>query len=87
MNIDYAAILTRRHAGREWLLNGDDYAGLEMLDGGNKPTKASLDAAWPEVQAEIAADAAAKIATRASALAKLADLGLTEAEVAAILGG
>jgi len=84
---DYAAVLTRRHAGREWTLDGDDYAGLTMLDGGDKPTKKSLDDAWLEVQAEIAAEAAAKVATRASALAKLADLGLTEAEVAAILGG
>jgi hypothetical protein len=84
---DYAAVLTRRHAGREWVLNGDDYAGLEMLDGDSKPTKASLDSAWESVQAEIAAEADAKVASRNSALAKLADLGLTEAEVAAILGG
>jgi hypothetical protein len=84
---DYAAVLSRRHAGREWVLNGDDYIGLVILDGGSKPTQKQLDDAWPEVQAEIAADAAAKVATRASALAKLAGLGLTEAEVAAILGG
>jgi hypothetical protein len=58
-----------------------------MLDGGNKPTQKELDDAWPDVQAEIAADAAAKVAARASALTKLADLGLTEAEVAAIVGG
>jgi len=83
---DYAAVLTRRHAGRKWSLNGDDYAGLEMLDDGNKPTQKSLDDAWPEVQAEIAADAAAKVAARASALAKLADLGLTNDEIAALVG-
>jgi hypothetical protein len=84
--IDYAAVLTRRHASREWVLNGDDYAGLEMLDGGSKPTQKELDDAWPEVQAEIAADAAAKVATRASALAKLADLGLTDDEISALVG-
>jgi hypothetical protein len=83
---DYAAVLTRRHAGRQWVLNGDDYAGLEMLDGSSKPTQKSLDDAWPEVQAEIAADAAAKAATRASALAKLADLGLTDDEISALVG-
>jgi hypothetical protein len=83
---DYAAVLTRRHAGRQWVLNGDDYAGLEMLDGGSKPAQKELDDAWPEVQAEIAADAAAKVATRASALAKLADLGLTDDEIAALVG-
>jgi hypothetical protein len=83
---DYAAVLRRRHAGREWVLNGDDYAGLEMLDGGDKPTKKELDDAWPEVQAEIAADAATKIATRASARAKLAELGLTDDEISALVG-
>jgi len=84
---DYAAVLERRHAGRQWSLDGDDYEGLVMLDGGDKPSKASLEAAWPSVQAEIAAKAEAKIAARASALAKLKVLGLTDAEVAAIVGG
>jgi len=47
--------------------------------------------AWAVIaQAEAAAQAAAveaKAAARASALAKLADLGLTEAEVTALVGG
>lgn len=84
---DYAMVLSRRHAGRQWSLDGNDYDSLSILDGGNKPTQKSLDDAWPEVQAEIAADAAVKVAARASALTKLAELGLTEAEVSAILGG
>jgi hypothetical protein len=83
---DYAAVLTRRYAGREWKLEGDDYAGLTMLDDGDKPTKKSLDDAWPEVQAEIAAEAVAKTAARQSALAKLAALGLTDDEIAALVG-
>lgn len=83
---DYAIVLTRRHAGREWLLDGDDYTGLTMLDGGSKPTKKSLDDAWADVQAEIAQAAADKTATRASALAKLAALGLTANEIAALVG-
>jgi hypothetical protein len=83
---DYAAVLSRRHAGRQWSMNADDYEQLVMLDGGSKPTQKELDDAWPEVQAEIAADAAAKIATRASALAKLADLGLTDDEISALVG-
>jgi hypothetical protein len=82
---DYAAVLSRRHAGRQWSINADDYNQLEMLDGGDKPTQKELDDAWPEVQAEIAAEAAAKIATRASALAKLADLGLTDDEISALV--
>lgn len=83
---DYAAVLTRRHSGREWILNGDDYDGLIILDGGPKPTKKSLDDAWPEVKNEIEAEASAKVSTRQSALAKLAALGLTEAEISAIIG-
>jgi hypothetical protein len=83
---DYAAVLSRRHAGRKWSLNGEDYVGLQMLDDGNKPTKKELDDAWPQVQAEIAADAAAKVAARASALAKLAELGLTDDEISALVG-
>lgn len=83
---DYAAVLARRHAGREWILNGDDYEGLIILDGGSKPTKKSLDDAWPEVKNEIEAEAAAKVSTRQSALAKLSALGLTEDEIAVIIG-
>jgi len=83
---DYAAVLLRRHAGREWTLNGDNYEGLTILDGGAKPTKKSLDDAWPDVQAEIAAERQAKIDAHNSALAKLSALGLTEAEIAALLG-
>lgn len=83
---DYAAVLSRRHQGRQWTLNGDDYNGLTILDGGDKPTKKSLDDAWPSVKAEIEAEANAKQSAAASARAKLAALGLTEAEIAALLG-
>jgi len=83
---DYATVMSRRHAGREWVLDGDDYAGLTMLDGGDKPSKASLDSAWASVQAEIAAEADAKVTARSSALAKLKALGLTDAEVTALTG-
>jgi hypothetical protein len=83
---DYAAVLTRRYAGRQWTLNGDDYEGLTMLDDGDKPSKESLDHAWPEVQAEIATEAAAQAAARESALTKLSALGLTDEEIAALVG-
>jgi hypothetical protein len=46
---DYAKVLTAEYAGREWTLNGNDYASLKMLDGGTKPSKATLDAKWPAV--------------------------------------
>ena len=83
---DYAIVLTRRHSGREWQLDGDDYDGLTILDGGSKPSKASLDALWPEVQAEIAAEEVAATAAAASGRAKLAALGLTDDEINALLG-
>lgn len=83
---DYAAVLTRRHPGRQWTLNGDDYEGLTILDGGDKPTKKSLDDAWPAVKAEIAAEHADRQNARSSALAKLKALGLTDAEIAALVG-
>ena len=83
---DYAAVLTHRHAGRQWTLNGDDYDGLVMLDAGAKPTKKSLDDAWPAVKAEIEAERAERETARASALNKLKALGLTDAEIAALAG-
>lgn len=46
---DYAAVLSAKHPGREWSINANDYEQLFMLDGGNKPSKKSLDDAWPEV--------------------------------------
>jgi len=83
---DYAIVLTRRHAGREWKLDGDDYAGLTMLDDGPKPTKKELDDAWPAVAAEITAERNAATNARASGRAKLAALGLTDDEINALLG-
>ena len=84
--IDYTAILTRRYPGRQWTLNGDDYDGLVMLDGSEKPSKKELDALWPEIAAEIATAIDNKAALLASARAKLAALGLTADEIAAFLG-
>lgn len=84
--IDYAAVLTRKHPGREWILDGDDYTGLTMLDGGDKPTKKSLDDAWPAVKQEIQDELAKQSAARISALNKLKALGLTDAEIAALVG-
>jgi DNA-binding NarL/FixJ family response regulator len=83
--IDYAAILTRRYAGSEWAIDGNDYAQLQWFSDSPKPTKAELDSAWSGVQAEIAAEHDAKVSARNSALAKLFALGLTEAEIAALV--
>jgi hypothetical protein len=81
--IDYAAILSRRYAGKEWTLDGDEYTGLAWLSDTAKPSKATLDGLWASVQQEIADEPAAKLATRQAVLDKL---GLTADEVTALLG-
>jgi hypothetical protein len=83
--MDIAAILSINFVGAEWTLNGDDYDGLEWLsETPKKPTLAKLTELWPQVEAAQQAKADAKAATRASALAKLADLGLTAEEIASL---
>ena len=47
---DYAAVLKAIRPGTLWTLDGDDYAGLTWLDESPKPTKKTLDDAWPQVQ-------------------------------------
>lgn len=81
--IDYSAILSRRYAGKEWTLNGDDYTGLVWFSDSAKPSKKTLDDLWAEVQAEIAAEVASKAAAREALLTRL---GITADELAALLG-
>jgi len=50
MSVDYAVVLTAIRPGALWNLDGDDYAGLTWLDDSPKPTKKTLDDAWPQVQ-------------------------------------
>lgn len=83
---DYAVILTRRFRDHEWHMNADDYDQLVWLSDSPKPSKAELDALWPEVQAEMKAEAEARVSARQSALAKLSALGLSEVEIQALLG-
>lgn len=45
-------ILEKKYPGKIWLLNGDDYAGLEWLDESPKPTKSQLQALSAEVEFE-----------------------------------
>ena len=84
--MDIATILTRKYPGKEWTLNGDNYTGLTWLSDTPKPKKAELEALWPDVQAEIAAEAQAKVDAKASAVAKLQALGLTVEEVSVAFG-
>ena len=84
--IDYAQILTINYAGKEWSLNGDSYDGLTWYSSTPKPTQAELDALWETTKAELAAKEQATKDAKASALAKLAALGLTQDEVKALVG-
>ena len=80
---DYVAVLQANYAGQEWWVAGNDYATLEWMSDGTKPSKSVLDGLWASVQQEIADEAEAKIATRQAVLDKL---GLTADEVTALLG-
>jgi hypothetical protein len=48
--MDIANILTLKFRECLWVLNGEEYSGLEWLDNLPKPTKKELEALWPEVQ-------------------------------------
>jgi hypothetical protein len=84
--IDYSKILTTHYVGKQWTLNGDLYDGLTWLEDSPKPTQTELDALWESTQAALAAKAQAAKDVKASALAKLAALGLTQDEVKALIG-
>ena len=84
--IDYSQILSVNYPTAQWSLSGESYSGLNWLDTSPKPTQAELDALWESTQATIAAQKQAAIDAKASALAKLAALGLTQDEVKALIG-
>ena len=83
--IDYALILSINYVGKSWSLDGDSYDGLTWSDSSPKPTQSELNALWEATQATIATKAQAVIDAKASALAKLTALGLTQAEVTALV--
>jgi hypothetical protein len=82
--IDYTLILTTKYPDSLWTLDGDNYDGLTWVSDTPKPSKATLDALWNEVQDLIAAEAQAKIDAKAAAQAKLAVLGLTVEDLQAL---
>ena len=84
--LDYHLILRINYLDKQWSMNGDDYKGLNWLDSSPKPTQAELDALWESTQAAITTQATQAQATKNSALAKLAALGLTQDEIKALIG-
>ena len=80
---NYAVILTRRYASKEWTLDGDDYTGLTWLSDTEKPSQETLDGLWASVQQDIADEATAKAAARTALLSRL---GITAEEAQLLLG-
>ena len=81
---DYPVILKINYPGKQWVLSGESYEGLDWHDESPKPTQNELDALWEFTQAQVEAEAKAKIDAKQSALAKLMTLGLTEEEALAL---
>lgn len=46
---DYPAVLDAIRPGTHWTLNGSEYDGLVWLDESPKPTRKTLDDAWPSI--------------------------------------
>jgi len=80
--IDYTKILEYKYPTDEWTLNGDDYEGLTWVSKTPKPSKATLDGLWQEVQDLIQTEKQAKAAQKAALLNRL---GITEDEAKLLL--
>ena len=70
----------------EFNIDADDINQITWLNGTTPISKEDIEAMIPTVEAEIAAEAQAKIDKKASGKQKLLDLGLTEEEVKALIG-
>jgi hypothetical protein len=83
--LNYSLILQFNYQGKSWSIDNNDYSTLQWLSDTPKPTQAELDALWESTQATVSAQQQAAIDAKASALAKLAALGLTQDEIKALL--
>jgi len=84
--IDYSLILVTNYVDKLWTLSGDSYEGLDWRDESPKPTQEELDSLWESTQATVTAKEQSAKDAKASALAKLSALGLTEDEIKALVG-
>lgn len=84
--IDIALALTHLRPSEEWVLDGEDYEGLTWLSDTEKPTIEEIELASELALEEKATAETAKASAKASAITKLAKLGLTEEEATALLG-
>lgn len=82
--MDIPAVLSHLRPGEIWELNGDSMDGLVWLSPTEPPTFAEVQSAWPSVQLALEAERSRQAEAREVALAKLAALGLTTDDLAAI---
>jgi hypothetical protein len=82
--MDIALIVNYLRPTEQWTLDGETYEGLTWLSDTPKPTLSELEEAAPKAEKAFAAKIQAQAKVRASALAKLAELGLTADEIAAL---
>jgi hypothetical protein len=79
---DIASTLTHSHPGSEWILDGDDYAGLTWLSDTPKPTEQEITDAYPLAVAAREAAEVNREATITAARDHAASLGFTDAMLA-----
>jgi hypothetical protein len=84
--IDYSLILATNYSGKDWILIGEDYAGITWNDTSPKPTEDELIALWETTQAQVAQAKQAAETAKQAAEAKLSALGLTPDDLKALLG-
>ena len=79
--------IKKLHPEAEFVIHEDDLESIEwhVIDG-DAPTKAAILAAVATVEEDQANAIAQSVADKASAIAKLSSLGLTEDEAKAIIG-
>jgi hypothetical protein len=78
-----AEVLSMLCAGNEWVIYGDDFDSIQWIKG-EPITKAQFDAGFTKVDAWKAEQEAAIAASKQSAEAKLAALGLTADDLKAL---
>ena len=74
-----AFTLTHSHPGLEWILDGDDYAGLTWISDTPKPTEQEIVDAYPLAVKAVADKEKARLKALDDARAFALSLGFTEA--------
>lgn len=85
-NDNLLIVLQHRYAGKSWCYNGDGYEGLHWTDEAPKPTEDELLSQLDDVNDEIVERNKARADASLSAKTKLRKLGLTDDEIAALVG-